>query len=67
MELGAYGYLIAGIWGSYGELVVTYFYFAILYAAARLLARDAMPFAEPMMRRPRSAGRGMLVRAEVPR
>jgi O-antigen ligase len=67
MELGAYGYLIAGIWGSYGELVVTYFYFAILYAAARLLARDAMPFAEPMMRRPRSAGRGLLVRAEVPR
>jgi O-antigen ligase len=43
-EVGAYGYLIAGIWGSYGQLVVTYFYFAILYSAARLLAtEDALP------------------------
>jgi O-antigen ligase len=68
IEVGAYGYLIAGIWGSYGQLVVTYFYFAILYAAARLLAREAIPLAEPMVRRsPRPAGRRLWVPAEVPR
>lgn len=42
-ELGAYGYLIAGIWGSYGRMVDTYIFFAIVYAAARLLAQEAVP------------------------
>jgi O-antigen ligase len=43
MEAGAYAYLVAGIWGSYGELVFTYFYFAVLYATARLLGSGKAP------------------------
>jgi O-antigen ligase len=56
-EIGAYGYLIAGIWGSYGRLVFTYFLFAIVCAAARLLARETIPGPVPSVRSPRSKTR----------
>jgi O-antigen ligase len=49
LEIGAYGYLVAGIWGTYGRLVLTYFYLAIVYATARLFAREETPAVKPLM------------------
>ena len=43
LEVGLYGYLIAGIWGTYGKLVPTYFFIAIVYAASRLLINEVGP------------------------
>jgi O-antigen ligase len=37
MELGLLAYLIAGIWGSYGEIVLTYLYLALMSVATQLL------------------------------
>jgi O-antigen ligase len=62
MEVGAYAYLIAGIWGTYGELIFTYFYFAVLYATARLLASGSMQGTPP---RRRAFGGLRSVRARV--
>jgi O-antigen ligase len=37
MEAGLLAYLIAGIWGSYGEIVLTYLYLALMSVATQLL------------------------------
>lgn len=57
LEVGAYGYLIAAIWGSYGGLVFTYFYFAIIYVAASILDDERTPVT-PAPRRGPVRGRG---------
>jgi O-antigen ligase len=55
LEVGLFGFLVAGIWGTYGALIPTYVYFATVYAAARLLREEvakraalAVPNAPPM-------------------
>jgi O-antigen ligase len=46
MELGLLGYLVAGIWGSYGFLVLTYLYVSLIYVTTELLkAESALPIA----------------------
>lgn len=46
LELGLLAYLVAGIWGTYGQLVLTYLHIAVLYAAARVL-RDGLATGAP--------------------
>lgn len=43
MELGLLGFLVAGIWGSYGFLVLIYLYLSLIYVATQLLNEDAGP------------------------
>lgn len=40
MEVGLVGYFVAGIWGSYSSMVLTYIYIAVLYSATQLLKGD---------------------------
>jgi putative inorganic carbon (hco3(-)) transporter len=47
MELGMIGYLVAGIWGSYGELVPTYLFLSLIYAATRILKMQGMATRQP--------------------
>lgn len=49
MELGLLGYLIAGIWGSYGGIVLTYLYLALMSVATQLLKSTA-PAGQPRTR-----------------
>ncbi len=61
LELGLIGYLVAGIWGTYGQLVLTYLHIAVIYAASRVL-RDGLAPAAPRIppalpvRRPATRG-----------
>jgi probable O-glycosylation ligase (exosortase A-associated) len=43
MELGLLGYLVAGIWGSYGELVLTYLHLSVIFAATQILKEGDAP------------------------
>lgn len=43
LEVGLYAYLVAGIWGTYGKLVPTYFYIAIVCVSAQLLVEEVSP------------------------
>lgn len=43
LEAGLYAYLVAGVWGTYGKLVPTYFYIAIVCVSARLLTEEVNP------------------------
>lgn len=43
MELGLLGYLVAGIWGSYGFLVLTYLYLSLIYVTTQLLKAESLP------------------------
>lgn len=40
MEIGLYGFLVAGIWGSFGRFTPTYFHLALMYISAQLLEED---------------------------
>jgi probable O-glycosylation ligase (exosortase A-associated) len=40
MEVGLVGYFVAGIWGSYSMMVLTYLYLAVLYSTARTLSEE---------------------------
>jgi O-antigen ligase len=40
LERGLFGYLVAGIWGSYDLLVLTYLQLAIIYSAAHVINVD---------------------------
>ena len=40
MEVGLYAYLVAGIWGSYGEAVPTFVHLVLMYVGARLLVEQ---------------------------
>ena len=42
LEAGLYGFLIAGIWGSYGALVHTYIFLTLIYVSATLLEKEAL-------------------------
>lgn len=58
MELGLLGYFVAGIWGSYSMMVLTYLYLAVIYCAARLAdtdatSRSAIPRTRPSVAVPR--------------
>jgi O-antigen ligase len=57
LEVGLLGYLIAGIWGSYGQLVLTYLHVAVISAAATILNAELSPL--DMTRRGRRAQPGM--------
>ena len=48
MELGMIGYLVAGIWGSYGELVPTYLFLSLIYAATRILKMQGVAAGQPV-------------------
>jgi putative inorganic carbon (HCO3(-)) transporter len=44
LELGLLGFLVAGIWGSYGFLVLTYLHICLIYVCTHLLeTRSAVP------------------------
>lgn len=43
LELGLIGYLVAGIWGTYGQLVLTYLHIALIYATAQILKEELSP------------------------
>jgi probable O-glycosylation ligase (exosortase A-associated) len=51
MELGLLGYLVAGIWGTYGQLVLTYLHIAIIFAATQILKEERPPVALAVPRR----------------
>ncbi len=51
LEVGLYSYLVAGIWGTYGKLVPTYFFIAIVSVSARLLAEEVSPRKPARLRR----------------
>jgi hypothetical protein len=51
MELGLLGYLVAGIWGTYGQLVLTYLHIAIIYATTQILKEERPPVALAVPRR----------------
>lgn len=56
MEVGLFGYFVAGIWGSYELMVLTYLYIAVLYSATRVLKSQLPPAnATARARRLRSA------------
>jgi O-antigen ligase len=61
LELGLFGYLVAGIWGTYGQLVLTYLHIALISATAQVLKEELAPAAGPLprrgMREPRAAAR----------
>jgi probable O-glycosylation ligase (exosortase A-associated) len=40
MEVGLFGYFVAGIWGSYSTMVLTYLYLTLIYAATQMLRRE---------------------------
>jgi hypothetical protein len=40
MEVGLLGYFVAGIWGSYSMMVLTYLYVAVLYASSQVLKTE---------------------------
>lgn len=42
LEAGLYGFLIAGIWGSYGAMVHTYIFLTLIYVSATLLEKEAL-------------------------
>jgi probable O-glycosylation ligase (exosortase A-associated) len=66
MLLGLIAYLVAGIWGSYGELVPTYLYLSLISAAAQLVKEEAAPGGAPVRRgvaRPVGAVPGVARRA----
>jgi O-antigen ligase len=48
MELGMIGYLVAGIWGSYGELVPTYLFLSLIYAGTWILKRQGVVARQPV-------------------
>jgi O-antigen ligase len=48
MELGMIAYLVAGIWGSYGELVPTYLFLSLIYAATRVLKLHGAAVRQPV-------------------
>lgn len=50
LEIGLFGYLVAGIWGSYGSLVPTYVHIVLVYSAAKLLDEEGELRAERMQR-----------------
>jgi O-antigen ligase len=49
MVLGMIGYLVAGLWGSYGVLVPTYLYLCIVHAATSV-AREGAPVRQGVRR-----------------
>jgi O-antigen ligase len=58
MELGLLAYLIAGIWGSYGGIVLTYLYLALMSVTTQLLKTPrAVPVQSRGLRFPPRAGR----------
>jgi probable O-glycosylation ligase (exosortase A-associated) len=40
MELGLFGFLVAGIWGSYGQLVLTYLHLSVMHATTQILKEE---------------------------
>jgi probable O-glycosylation ligase (exosortase A-associated) len=57
LELGLFGFLVAGIWGTYGQLVLTYLYMALVYAMAQVLKQELAPAAAPARRQPAATAR----------
>jgi probable O-glycosylation ligase (exosortase A-associated) len=54
MVLGMVGYLVAGVWGSYGALVPTYLYLSLVFVAAMVMQHEELP----LRRGVRFGGRG---------
>jgi O-antigen ligase len=40
MEVGILGYFVAGIWGSYSTMVLTYLYLAVIYSATQAVKSE---------------------------
>lgn len=57
LEVGLYGFLVAGIWGSYGSLVPTYVHVALICSAAKLLEEEGELRAERAQRMRRAMGK----------
>jgi O-antigen ligase len=57
MVLGMIGYLVAGVWGSYGALVPTYLFLCIVYAATAVLQEEGTPIRQGVRRAGRFRGR----------
>jgi O-antigen ligase len=51
LEVGLYGVLVAGVWGSYFRLMPIYMHIVTLYAAARLLEAETDQAAPRLVRR----------------
>jgi putative inorganic carbon (hco3(-)) transporter len=51
LELGLFGYLVAGIWGTYGQLVLTYLHIALICATAQVLKGELTPATAALPRR----------------
>jgi probable O-glycosylation ligase (exosortase A-associated) len=63
MEFGLAAYFVAGIWATFGMLVLTYLYLAIMYATTELLKADlAQAGILPVQPRMRAMPRNQVVR-----
>jgi probable O-glycosylation ligase (exosortase A-associated) len=51
MELGLLGFLVAGVWGSYGQLVLTYLHVALIYATTQVLKAEGSGAGVPHIQR----------------
>lgn len=61
VEVGLFAYFVAGIWGSYGLVVLTYVYVAVLYAMTQALkAHLPSAIALARERRPRAVRTGSI-------
>lgn len=56
MEVGLYGYMVAGIWGSYGAMVPTYVHVVLMVVATRLFEENVAALSTPVRRKVLPAG-----------
>lgn len=67
MEVGLFGYFVAGIWGSYAIIVLTFLYIAVLYATTQVLKAELAPLrAAPRGRSVRAMGTRLVPNSQVP-
>lgn len=63
MDAGLFGYFVAGIWGSYSAMVLTYVYLAVLYAMTQALKAELPAPERARQRRPVRVARAGRLRA----
>jgi O-antigen ligase len=67
MVLGMIGYLVAGVWGSYGALVPTYLYLCLVYAATTVMQQQEHPLRRGVRRAARGGARATATATNVGR
>ena len=66
LEVGLFGYFVAGIWGSFSMMVLTYVYLAVIYSTTQILKAELSPQSAPLPRHVPDANRaGLAIRRRV--